>query len=47
MIFSHLIADEKVDAEDTEEAQFVDNVLFSWRDHLLVAVNHQTNSTAE
>ena len=32
----YLITDDKIDAEDTEETQFVDDVLLGRRDHLLV-----------
>ena len=42
----YLTTDVIVDTEDTEEAEFVDDVLLGWRDHLLVVDDDQTQPTA-
>ena len=43
----YLTADVIVDTEDTEEAEFVDDVLLGWRDHLLVVVDEETQPAAD
>ena len=45
--FLYLNADEKVDAEDTEEAELVEDVLLGGWDHLLVVVDDQADGAAE
>ena len=41
------ITDGTVHQEDTEEAEFVDDVLLGWRDHLLVVVDEETQPAAD
>ena len=41
------ITDVTVETEDTEEAEFVDDVLLGWRDHLLVVVDEETQPAAD
>ena len=42
----YLITDDIIDTEDTEETEFIDDVLLGRGDHLLVVVDDETQPTA-